>query len=252
MWGLMRRTLLILAAILSAGALVWLVMPGQGPKPLVQDAQAFVVPGAPKAVMVTLTINNQGPPDRLIDVASQAAKLAILKAPDATGLPIPAAGEASLAMEAGHVMLTGLQNIPVEGSLVPLALTFERSGVIAAKARVSTMAMSHDDMMDVPADQAPRLSMTVQPDGPGWRVVVSATNFRFAPDLVDQPHQIGTGHAHLYVQGIKIGRMLKPEASIGALPPGPHRVRVTLNSNDHKTYAVAGTPIEAEMIVTSR
>ena len=59
------------------------------------------------------------------------------------------------------------------------------------------------------------------------------------------PHVPGTGHAHLYLNGLKLGRLYVPSARIGALPPGDHMVRVTLNANDHRAYVVDGDPVTA-------
>ena len=44
---------------------------------------------------------------------------------------------------------------------------------------------------------------------------------------------------------MKLGRMLEPEAHIGALPKGQHEVRVTLNTNDHRAYVVDDVPVSA-------
>ena len=79
----------------------------------------------------------------------------------------------------------------------------------------------------------------------GWRVDAETTAFRFAEDLMNGPHEPGTGHGHLYVGDMKIGRMLGPTAFIGALPAGTHEVRVTLNSNDHRPLVVDGAPLTA-------
>ena len=58
-------------------------------------------------------------------------------------------------------------------------------------------------------------------------------------------HSPGMGHGHLYLSGMKLGRMLKPEAHIGALPRGTHKVTVTLNTNDHRAYVIGDDPVSA-------
>ena len=53
------------------------------------------------------------------------------------------------------------------------------------------------------------------------------------------------GHGHIYVSGMKIGRLYQPEARIGTLPKGEHQVRLTLNTNDHRAYVVGDQPVTA-------
>jgi len=43
--------------------------------------------------------------------------------------------------------------------------------------------------------------------------------------------------------------MYTPEARIGALPPGDHRIEVTLNTNDHRAYVVGDVPVTASAVV---
>jgi hypothetical protein len=81
-------------------------------------------------------------------------------------------------------------------------------------------------------------------------VRIETRHFRFAEELVDQPHQPGTGHAHLYVGGMKLGRLYGPDARINALPPGRHEVRVTLNTNDHRAYVANGRVLGASAWLT--
>ena len=244
------RTLLIIAGTIILVAVAIMVWPKSSPI-LAQDIQAHLVNGSDNSVMVTMTLRNPGGPDRLIEVTSDVARLALLKAPDTGGLPIPAESEPSLAMEAGHIMLMGLTAPAPEGTLVPMTLHLASGASLPVKARVSAPAMSHDQFYDVPGDESqPSVSIEVKPDGDAWAVVLTTRNFRFARDLVDRPHQPGTGHGHLYVQGIKIGRIYETNARIGALPAGTHEVHVTLNTNDHRLLRTNGTPVEARVRIT--
>ena len=88
-------------------------------------------------------------------------------------------------------------------------------------------------------EPAPRLALSVAPDGDGWRVSIEAEDFTFSEEFVDLYHVPGMGHGHLYVGGMKMGRLYAPEAYIGALPKGQHEIRVTLNTNDHRAYVVS-------------
>ena len=77
-------------------------------------------------------------------------------------------------------------------------------------------------------EPAPSLTLSVTPDGDGWRVQIDAQDFTFSKDFVDLYHVPGMGHGHLYVGGMKLGRLYAPEAYIGALPKGQHEIRVAL------------------------
>ena len=82
-------------------------------------------------------------------------------------------------------------------------------------------------------------------DGTGWAVELAPRNFRFAADLVDGEHVAGTGHGHLYLNGLKLGRLFSKSVRIGVLPAGKHLVRVTLNTNNHKAYMANGKVVSA-------
>lgn len=93
---------------------------------------------------------------------------------------------------------------------------------------------------------APGLRIAVHPDGPQSRnLEIAVTNFIFDPQAVNGPHVPGRGHAHIYVNGVKIARTYAPWFHLQALPRGTHEVRVTLNANDHSQLAVGGEPVEA-------
>lgn len=92
---------------------------------------------------------------------------------------------------------------------------------------------------------APELSITLHPDGRQSRnLEIIARNFTFDPEAVNGEHIPGHGHAHVYVNGVKIARAYAPWFHLSALPVGEHEVRVTLNANDHTQLAVEGEPIE--------
>ena len=71
------------------------------------------------------------------------------------------------------------------------------------------------------------------------------------PDAVDAAHVPGAGHAHMYLNGLKLGRVFGGEYRIGTLPPGTHSLRVALNTNDHRAYATADGPVSASVTLTA-
>ncbi len=103
----------------------------------------------------------------------------------------------------------------------------------------------------VVSDSLVSVAITAEPDASGGVDVNIATEgFRFAPDLVDQPHEPGVGHAHIYVDGEKISRVFESTYHIAALPPGEHEIRVSLNTNDHSELEFEGARVESIVSVT--
>lgn len=104
---------------------------------------------------------------------------------------------------------------------------------------------------EVPAEGAPELSLVVEKDAvDGWNVTLVTEDFTFAPTQVNGPHMPNTGHAHLYVNGVKMTRVYSPHVHVPELPPGQHVIRVSLSGNDHSYFMVDGTQIAAEVAIT--
>ena len=229
---------------------------------LLSDAAAHAMTmGGRTVLMVTVKIDNRGGPDRLLSASSPEAESSMLHGSQSgEGLALPAQGPASLALDGAHLMLFEPEGEPAPGRLVPITLTFENAGQVSAKAKISAPASNgmggasphaaHGSvMMEVARNEAPSVDIQVSSEGKGWRVTAKVVNFRFAPENMDGPHEAGEGHGHLYLNGLKLRRMTGPEALIGALPPGEHVVRLSLNTNDHAAYAVEGRPIMAEATI---
>ena len=95
------------------------------------------------------------------------------------------------------------------------------------------------------------LSVTAEASADGGIDVHIATEgFRFAPELVDQAHTPGAGHAHIYLDGVKLGRVFEPDYHIADASPGEREVRVSLNTNDHSDLVFNGKKVESTVIVT--
>lgn len=241
------KPVLAVGLILALAALGWALMRPQPRVILITNAIATPLPNG--ALALTMTLTNPGGPDQLIDASSPEGTVAITGT--AGDLVVPAGGTPTLAMDGAHLMLTGLSGQTAEGRLIPLTMTFQATGPATTRARV-TAPPAHMAHMQTPHDAptGPRVSLTIAPQGDGFQVAVTTQNFRFAPDLVDGPHQPGTGHGHLYLNGLKLQRLYTPQAAIGALPPGTHQVKVVLNTNDHRAYAVVGEPVAATATIT--
>ncbi len=81
-------------------------------------------------------------------------------------------------------------------------------------------------------------------------VRLMTNGFTWSPQNVNQYHVPGEGHAHIYVDGVKLGRMYGPSYHLPSLEPGERHIRVTLNSNDHSELAFEGKPVEATRAVS--
>lgn len=105
---------------------------------------------------------------------------------------------------------------------------------------------AHGTLEEVPqGSPVPTVALEVLEDPKGgWNAKITTTNFRFAPENVSTEHILGEGHAHIYVDGVKINRMYGPWYHLGNLSEGSREVRVELSANNHNAYAVNGERIE--------
>lgn len=108
----------------------------------------------------------------------------------------------------------------------------------------------HETPIEVSATVAPVVKIDVTPDPmAGYNLHVMIDNFAFSPQNASQPHIPGEGHAHVYANGVKLGRLYGPWMHLDTLPSGPVDIEVTLNSNDHHPLTVDGAPISAKTTV---
>lgn len=98
----------------------------------------------------------------------------------------------------------------------------------------------------VPANHAiPTVKLQVLKDSmKGFNIHVTTENFKFTPENVNQKDVVGEGHAHLYVDGVKITRLYGNWYYLGSVAEGTHKVSVSLNGNSHAQYMVKGAKIE--------
>ena len=79
----------------------------------------------------------------------------------------------------------------------------------------------------------------------GANVQILTEGFTWAPENANGAHVEGEGHAHIYVDGVKISRVYTPWHHLGNLTPGEHEIRVTLKANSHQEYTIGGTKVGA-------
>ncbi len=109
---------------------------------------------------------------------------------------------------------------------------------------------AQDETVEAPEGMSVQVRAEADAHGGGaFNVRIDATGFAFAPESVNGDHVSGEGHAHIYVDGEKIGRVYGPWFFLGGLTPGEREVRVTLTTNTHEPYMRNGEPVAASMTV---
>lgn len=111
-------------------------------------------------------------------------------------------------------------------------------------------AMAHDTPLEVDTATAPTVGVMVTKDPvAGHNLHVVVERFAFAPESVSLAHVEGEGHAHVYVNGVKISRLYGAWMHLDALPTGDVEIEVSLNTNDHRPLMLNGTPIAAKTTI---
>ncbi|MEO3413036.1 hypothetical protein AAFO92_00125 [Roseovarius sp. CAU 1744] len=112
-------------------------------------------------------------------------------------------------------------------------------------------AHKHSAATNLPADSdTPSVAIQMIKDPmTGWNLRVTPHNFRFAPENASSADMRGEGHAHVYINGEKLGRLYANWIHLPSLPEGDVEVKVSLNGNSHSPLMVEGVPVEAKLIV---
>ncbi len=120
-----------------------------------------------------------------------------------------------------------------------------------AETHAETSSHDHASAVNLPAGaDAPGLDIKLTKDPKaGWNLQVIPQNFRFAPEHASTADVDGEGHAHVYINGIKLGRLYGNWLHIGELPKGAVEVKVSLNANSHSALTVDNAPVEASVTI---
>ena len=102
----------------------------------------------------------------------------------------------------------------------------------------------HDKTIEAPADLSVAVEATLDAVS-GVNLKITTTGFTFAPESASGEHVTGEGHAHVYVDGVKINRVYGNYYHLSGLDPGARSIRITLNANSHEQYAKGEHPVEA-------
>ena len=92
----------------------------------------------------------------------------------------------------------------------------------------ASTASGHGDEHEGPTFEVQVLRDPVE----GWNILI-VTDLIWAPENVSTEHVEGEGHAHIYVDGVKVSRIYGMWHFLGDLEPGTHEIRIELSNNDH-------------------
>jgi len=106
--------------------------------------------------------------------------------------------------------------------------------------------LMHDPSRVINLDEmdAPTLKLQVYALADGsFNLQLQTSNFAFTPQNIDMAPVVGEGHAHLYVDGVKLARIYGEWHHLPTLPPDAEALTVSLYANNHQGFAVNGALI---------
>lgn len=241
------KRLVSIGVILVAAIVFYLVLQTRPVHIALLDATATAGHGGASSFAIGMTIQNSGPPDTLLGATSpEGLAISLMSAQGASPLVIPGDSEAVLAMDGAHLMVMApdLQ----DGGFLPVTLSFANAGAVSTRVQVAAaMPMMHDMMGGVSETPAPRVAIEPvgTPTADGFEVALAVENFSFLSVADGTPHVAGEGHAHIYLNGLKLARVYTDRYRIGALPAGSYTLQVSLNAHDHRPYMDGDEPVSA-------
>jgi copper(I)-binding protein len=244
------RKLALLIALAAALGLALFLRSDIGNDVALLNAKATPIHGQPGVFLVTLTIQNDGDAKKLVSIEEPSAASITIMNPgyEETSIVVPAESYGILAADGAHIMLMTTNLDFTEGTFVPLSLTFENYGIVTTRllnAGTDMAAMNHGGSGGVSEKPSPKLSITA-PDGiseAGFDIKLEVESFSFARAPDGTQHIQNEGHAHVYLNGLKLGRLYKEKFALGAIPPGKYELKIALNTNDHRPYVNNGVAI---------
>ena len=103
----------------------------------------------------------------------------------------------------------------------------------------------------VELDAPVSVSVAAEPDANGGvNVRITTQGWRWTSEKAGGETAKEGGHAHIYVGDEKIAHVYEPRYYLEGLAPGVHRIRVTLNYDNHTDLTYNGKTIESTTTVT--
>ena len=138
-----------------------------------------------------------------------------------------------------------LWSVPSSGAGMDPASITKGDMTMAGKPHAHGM-LAVDDWATPPSVSA---EMFKDPES-GWNLHVMTTGFTFNAAAAGYDNVEGEGHAHIYVNGEKLGRLYGDWYHIGGLSAGQHDVKVSLNANDHSALHRDGMELATHVKIT--
>lgn len=134
-------------------------------------------------------------------------------------------------------------------SSVPVAVVDEGNQPVSY-----TMDSHNHGQIEVEEDaDIPQVTLSANKDSmDGFNFTIETENFTFTPENVGEAAVANEGHAHLYINNIKVMRIYSTNFHIPSsmLEEGNNDVTVTLNANDHSDWTVnEGEHISASVLL---
>ena len=147
--------------------------------------------------------------------------------------------------EGGYKLVVGFLHEPAyEGEMNAVSIRVTK--VVAEQETVS-----HEQHESIESEKHVSLKVgALAEDEGGVNLFLLTQGWTWSPENVNDIHVPGEGHAHVYVDGVKVGRVYGPYHYLSGLEPGERHIRVTLNSNDHRALTFEGGDVEASTMVT--
>ena len=247
----MRKRWFAVAGIATALGLMYMFSGTPQTAVKVTDGRATPMGAAGSMFMITLNLQNNGAPRTLQNVSSpDGAHTSLMNLGHDGPLVVPGGDTAQLAMDGAHIMLQVPDGTFPEGTYHSLALTFDDDSEVVARilhseATGNIGAMDHSLTNGIDILPSPTIALMRAPEvsADGFAVEISVENFEFVMIEDRAPHVDGQGHAHIYLNGFKLGRLYEEHFEVGSLSAGDYVLTVALNSNDHRPYISEGAPI---------
>ncbi|MEP5729859.1 MAG: copper chaperone PCu(A)C [Sulfitobacter sp.] len=238
-----RIALLVMLVVIAMAA--FLLSANRNADVILLNAQAIPLDDQNNRFVVTFEIQNYGPAKTLIGVESASARMVHIMNPgynDAV-LVVPANSSGFFAMDGAHVMVMGTDPDFVQGASLPLTLRFANAGDVTTRvlnlgSEPDMGVMDHNMSTGIRSSPSPSITLDAKNgfSAAGADISVQVENFSFVRAQDDAHHVALEGHAHIYLNGLKLGRLYETEFSLGALPSGNYDLSVSLNSNNHQPY----------------
>lgn len=122
----------------------------------------------------------------------------------------------------------------------------------SSKSNVTTSMHHNEGTYMVPENSpAPSVKVFLEKDTKaGYNLHIETQNFTFTPENVNKENVMNEGHAHIFINGEKVGRLYGNWYHIKSLPMGKVYVTVNLTANNHATYVVNGVEIADTVTVS--